>query len=244
MVPSQISSWVRFYWLPLGLTLPGPFFLFVALLCIHFWFSLSLNLDSDRSLPFIFHSSASSHLKCSDPGQNWFRTKLHFVFLLPLKMELQDGIHQCTTLLPTTTHRCHMLFQGSVDSTTTAYPAAATWWTGNGDCSSRKGKSAEIGQCDSEISRRGLSSSLDFNFSSTCPTLISSSPLSQTSRNKWKLSTYNKGKWKHPFSERQKSPFHCLCDAPSMPYNRVIQYSVLGGGASSHSLVAMVAGPF
>lgn len=117
-------------------------------------------------------------------------------------------------------------------------------WTGNGDCSSRKGKSAEIGQCDSEISRRGLSSSLDFNFSSTCPTLISSSPLSQTSRNKWKLSTYNKGKWKHPFSERQKSPFHCLCDAPSMPYNRVIQYSVLGGGASSHSLVAMVAGPF
>lgn len=164
MVPSQISSWVRFYWLPLGLTLPGPFFLFVALLCVHFWFSLSLNLDSDRSLPFIFHSSASSHLKCSDPGHNWFRTKLHFVFLLPLKIELQDGIHQCTN--PSPHHHPQMLhaFPGLGGLHYHSLPCSSHLTmerTGNGDCSSRKGKSAEIGQCDSEISRRGLSSSLD-----------------------------------------------------------------------------------
>lgn len=42
------------------------------------------------------------------------------------KMEFWDFIN-AQALLPTTTHRRRMLSQGSVDSATAAYPAAASW---------------------------------------------------------------------------------------------------------------------
>lgn len=163
LAPPQISSWVRFHWLLLGLTLSRPVHP-VLVPALHPCLVFSVpNPRLRQKASLYFPLKPQFPLEMLRSKIQLVENKATFCFLAALlKMVLQDGILGTPSM--------HKPFFPPPLTDATRFPRAR----GNGDCSSKKGKSTEISQCDSEISRRGLSSSLDPPTSA----LISSPPFS------------------------------------------------------------------